>query len=172
MAVKRPSSNSWRTVWCYSHANFESACDLLDATDWFSMFSNDATDVNVLWSLWHKRFLEVMDICIPKKRLPPKKHLPWLSPTLLSAIKRRNILSSGHTNALAQSINLKNTRNKEILSLQLFAMLKDLSSISFIRPTPKHFGESLSLCLNNHPVFQLSLLEIFMPLMITTKLTV
>ena len=56
------------------------------------MFSNEATDVNVLWSLWHKRFLEIMDICIPQKRLPPKKHLPWLSPTLLSAIKRRNSL--------------------------------------------------------------------------------
>ena len=55
------------------------------------MFSN-ATNVNVLWSLWHKRFLEVMDICIPKKRLPPKKHLPWLSPILLNAIKRRNSL--------------------------------------------------------------------------------
>ena len=92
VAIKRPSSNSWRTVWCYSHANFELASDLLDATDWHSMFSN-ATNVNVLWSLWHKRFLEVMDICIPKKRLPPKKHLPWLSPILLNAIKRRNSLS-------------------------------------------------------------------------------
>ena len=147
-------------------------CDLLDATDWLSMFSNYATDVNVLWSLWHKRFLEVMDICIPKKRLSPKKHLPWLSPTLLSAIKRRNSLFRTYkrTGSVNKFEEYKKQRN--LVTIQLSAMLKGLSSISFIRPTPKHFGESLSLCLNNHPVFQLSLLEIFMPLMITTKLTV
>ena len=39
-----------------------------------------------------KGFLKLWTSAFPKKRPPPKKHLPWLSPTLLSAIKRRNSL--------------------------------------------------------------------------------
>ena len=32
--IKRPLSNSLRTVWCYSQANFDLACDLLNESDW------------------------------------------------------------------------------------------------------------------------------------------
>jgi len=80
VVIKRPFSNSSRTVWCCSQANCDLACNL-NESDWNSMFSN-ASNVNQLWFTWQKRFLEIMEICIPQKA--------WLSPSLLSAIKRRN----------------------------------------------------------------------------------
>ena len=69
--IKRPFSNSSRTVWCYSQANCDLACDLLNESDWNSMFYN-ASNMNQLWSTWQKRFLEIMEICIPKKHFPQK----------------------------------------------------------------------------------------------------
>ena len=52
--------------------NFDLACDLLNESDWNSMFSN-ASNVNQHWSSWQKRFLEIMEICIPKEGLPSKR---------------------------------------------------------------------------------------------------
>ena len=72
VVIKRLLSKSSRTVWCYSLANFDLECDLLNESDWNSMFSN-ASNVNQHWSSWQKRFLEIMEICIPKEGLPPKR---------------------------------------------------------------------------------------------------
>ena len=48
------------------------------------MFSN-ASNVNQLWSTWQKRFLEIMEICIPKNDFPQKA-----SPLTLSIIAKCN----------------------------------------------------------------------------------
>jgi len=53
------------------------------------MFSN-GSNVNQLWSTWQKRFFEIMEIRIPKNDFP-QKHLPWLSPSLLSAMKKEKL---------------------------------------------------------------------------------
>ena len=41
--IERPLSNSLRFVWCYSQANFDLACDLLNESDWKERPS---------WSAW------------------------------------------------------------------------------------------------------------------------
>ena len=86
---KRPSSFR-RSVWCYSHADFDKACCLLEDVDWVNLMGDP--DVNVCWRAWQSTFLDVMDKCIPRKTLPHKKHLPWISLPILDTINKRNLL--------------------------------------------------------------------------------
>ena len=53
-----------RVVWRYTHADWERACNLIHATDWFALL--DSTDINLSWTNWSKAFLSIMDKCIPK----------------------------------------------------------------------------------------------------------
>ena len=56
--------NKQRKVWRYPHANFDHACELLDSTDWDSVFDTD--NMNTCWANWHSKFMEIMDKCIPQ----------------------------------------------------------------------------------------------------------
>ena len=40
------------------HGDFDHACELLNSTDWNSLFSSG--DINNCWSSWKARFLEVI----------------------------------------------------------------------------------------------------------------
>ena len=78
-----------RVVWRYSHANWERACNLIEATDWSALL--DPTDINLSWTNWSEAFLNIMERCIPKATLPRRKNRPWLSKKLLQAMRRRNM---------------------------------------------------------------------------------
>ena len=78
-----------RTIWCYSQADWERACDPINSVDWSSLLSDD---INEAWSNWSQKFLSIMNECIPKKKLPNRKNLPWLTKKLITMIKRRNLL--------------------------------------------------------------------------------
>ena len=78
-----------RVVWRYSHANWDRACDLIEAIDWSSLL--DPTDINRSWTQWSKTFLSIMEKCIPKATLPRRKNRPWLSKKILQAMRRRNM---------------------------------------------------------------------------------
>ena len=52
-----------RKIWRYAHANFDQACQLLDATNWNEVFTSE--DVNVCWDNWYRKFLKIMEECIP-----------------------------------------------------------------------------------------------------------
>ena len=78
-----------RTIWCYSQADWERACDQINSFDWSSLLSDD---INEAWSNWSQKFLSIMNECIPKKKLPNRKNLPWLTKKLINMIKRRNLL--------------------------------------------------------------------------------
>ena len=49
-------------------------------------------DRNESWSKWCQQFLSIMNKCIPKKTLPKRKNLPWLTKRLVNQIKKRNFL--------------------------------------------------------------------------------
>ena len=57
-----------RVVWRYKHADWETACNLIDATDWAALMN---PDVNKAWQCWQAKFLEIMNKCIPKATIPP-----------------------------------------------------------------------------------------------------
>ena len=78
-----------RIVWCYDQADWEGALTLIDSFDWSTLISND---VNETWNRWCEKFLSIMQDCIPRKALPKRKNLPWLSKGFVNSIKRRNLL--------------------------------------------------------------------------------
>ena len=79
-----------RTVWRYSLADWDRACELIEATDWNSLL--DHSDINVSWNKWKSAFMNIMEECIPKATLPPRRNRPWLTKKLIQAIRRRNFL--------------------------------------------------------------------------------
>ena len=78
-----------RIVWCYNQADWVKASTLIDNFEWNSLLSED---VDESWSNWSKQFLLLTDECIPKKTLPKRKNLPWLTKRLISSIRKRNLL--------------------------------------------------------------------------------
>ena len=41
-----------------------------------------------------KRFMEIINECIPQRMLPKRRNLPWLSKSLIQLMRRRNLLFS------------------------------------------------------------------------------
>jgi hypothetical protein len=62
--IKCNPKRNGRKVWRYAHADFELAQEMLDAVDWNSLFQSP--DVNDCWSVWHAKFLQIMETCIPQ----------------------------------------------------------------------------------------------------------
>ena len=79
-----------RTVWKYSHADFEKANELLADTDWEKLL--DTTDVNQALRNWESTYMTIMESCIPKCTLPRCKNLPWLSKNLKQVMWKQNSL--------------------------------------------------------------------------------
>ncbi len=80
-------SHRCRTIWRYSHADWDKARELISLRNWDLLLTDD---VNISWSNWHKEFVSIMDQCVPKKTLPPGKNLPWMSKSLRQAMRKRN----------------------------------------------------------------------------------
>ena len=87
-AVKTDSQNLYKLVWRYTHADFAKASRMISKTDWDKRFSED---IDLYCARWQQTFLSIMEQCIPKKVLPPRRHnLPWLSKSLVQSMRRRN----------------------------------------------------------------------------------
>ena len=79
-----------RTVWRYTHADFAKASRMISETGWDKLFSED---IDLYCARWQQTFLSIMEQCIPKKVLPPRRrNLPWLSKSLVQSMRRRNCL--------------------------------------------------------------------------------
>ena len=73
-----------RKIWRYAHGDYNRACELLDAVDWGSIFNPE--DINESWSKWKKKFLEIMQLCIPQSTVRSCRNLPWLNNKVMQAI--------------------------------------------------------------------------------------
>jgi len=83
--VDRPQ----RVIWQYAHADWERACELLDAVNWNALYSDN---INIFWVRWRKVFLGIMEQCIPKLRIHKQRNLPWLSASIKKAMHKRDRL--------------------------------------------------------------------------------
>ena len=79
-----------RKIWRYAYGDYDRACELLDSTDWGSLFNSD--DVNECWLKWKARFLEIMHLCIPQPTVQSRRNLPWLNKQVIQAIRKRDAL--------------------------------------------------------------------------------
>jgi len=99
-----------RTIWRYAQADFARACSLIDATDWDSLLTGD---VNESLANWEAKYMEIIELCIPKKSLPKRRNLPWLTKDLNRAIRKRKLMSSiGVQGVMATAYFSINTKNK------------------------------------------------------------
>jgi len=46
--------------------------------------------MDLLWSMWEKRFITIMEECIPKATISPRHNLPWMNRHIRSKIRKRN----------------------------------------------------------------------------------
>ena len=114
---KRPRTAP-RSVWCYSLGDFDKACELLENVDWDAITKD--SDVDTCWNNWQHNYLSIIKECIPQKVLSRRKHLPWISLSILKAIKRRNFLLNKYHRTGNQHIFLqyKHVRNGIISELR------------------------------------------------------
>ena len=135
---QKPNS---RRIWRYSLANFNLACEMLDSTDWDSIFSED---VNSSWQKWRARFLQIMELCIPQLLLKSKKNLPWLTKPVIQAIRRRNSLfrAAKRCKSSAAYQKYRAARNKVVALLRLNKnrFFKKLGTA-----TPKEFWKAIKM---------------------------
>ena len=75
-AQPRNSRSRARTIWRYSHADFSLAQQRIRGTTWDKLFTDD---IDSSWMNWQSKFLEIMEECIPRKVLSPRRrNIPWL----------------------------------------------------------------------------------------------
>ena len=109
---------------------------MLNQIDW--KYIIDESDVNISWKNWQSAFLNVMSECVPRKILPRKKHLPWITPSIHRAIKRRNSLLNIYkrTSSQLKLIQYKQIRNRVVTELRkakqiFFRRIQDADSKIF-----------------------------------------
>ena len=88
---KKSGRKVWRYAFAFAFADYDLACEMLDAIDWSYLFPS--LDVNTCWSLWHMKFLQVMEACIPQSVLKAQKNLPWLTKSVIQVMRKQLILS-------------------------------------------------------------------------------
>ena len=70
-----------RNIWKYTLADFNKANELLSQMD-IASYLDETEDVQVAWAKFQDAFLETMEKCIPKGKIPKRKNLPWLTKDL------------------------------------------------------------------------------------------
>ena len=106
--LNHANNSTGRIIWNYKLANWDKANDLINDFDWDELLSDD---INKSWSNWCEKFLSIMNHCIPRRKLPPRKNLPWLSKELTSLMRKRNMLYK-HSKQLGDFTKYKSIRNK------------------------------------------------------------
>ena len=60
----------------HSHADYSKACQLISNVDWESLLSEN---IDQSWHQWQHTFLTIMEECIPRRALTPRRHnFSWL----------------------------------------------------------------------------------------------
>ena len=115
LSGQQPLSQA-RKVWRYANADLPKACELFEHTEWDSVITGD---INEALSNWERKFLQVMEECIPVGTIPSKPNLPWLTRDVLRISRKRNLLyrrakRTRHSNKykLARNMSVKMLRTQ------------------------------------------------------------
>ena len=118
-----------RRIWMYKNANFPKARELIQATNWEAVLSDD---VDISTELWIKKFLEIMEECIPRQNLPKKKNLPWLTKNIVKHMRKRNdIFRKAKKSKLTSHFTKYRRLRNEVTSMLRLAKQKYFSSLMF-----------------------------------------
>ena len=129
-----------RSIWRYSAADWDRACELLNSIDWNEFFSGD---INHAWTLWEHKFMSVMEECIPRVKLTKRCNLPWLSKNLKRAMQKRNhLFRRSRRTGSARLMNLYRLKRNEVTKL-----LRSSKEAYFrkLKPNSKQFWKTVRL---------------------------
>ena len=78
-----------RTIWRYTYADWDGACEAIDGFNWDLVMTENIDDA---WKNWLQQFMLIMSEFIPNCTLRTRRNLPWLTNSLIKSIKKRNLL--------------------------------------------------------------------------------
>jgi hypothetical protein len=90
---------------------------MIDETDWNLLLSDDA-DISA--EQWTKRFLHIMEECIPSTTIISRKNLPWLNTNIVRHMRMRNKMFQKAKRSHKQQhlLQFKKLRNKVVTMLR------------------------------------------------------
>ena len=130
----QPTYRKRRTIWRYDHADFSTACALLNQLDLEHIFAESSIDECRLH--WKEAFYEIMDTCIPKGSLPSKHSLPWMTKEIVQLIKKRNYYYRKYKQNKSYGTSYKRTKNRVITKFRQ-------SKQKFFSNQQRHSGRQL-----------------------------
>ena len=85
--------------------------------DWDSLY---CADIDQHCMQWQNMFLSIMEQCIPKKVLPPKRrNRPWLNKSIIQSIRRRNAAHKRAKNSNCPTLTARYRRIRNKVSSKL-----------------------------------------------------
>ena len=133
-----PAQNLKRPVYDYRRANFEEMNRNLMNIDFEFTSSNSASDINDDWNLWRDTFLEMADEHIPRKIVKGRYNPPWITPAIISLIKKK------------ETTRRKVHRKNSVALLEKYKNLRRTSK-RLIKESRENFFASLSNNLPSNP---------------------
>ncbi len=109
-------------------------------------------DVDKCWERWHTVYMEILHRCIPRKVLPSKKNLPWISHPIIKAMKRRNQLYKKYKSS-GSKIALKINKMNNADSKSFWKLYKTITKQKTSIPRLKNLNYSRT------PLFELASLR-------------
>ena len=113
---------------------------MAEETDWDALLHEDDIDRSAI--NWHKRFMEIMIACIPRKSLRRRRNLPWLTKNIIQHIRKRNaVIQAAKNSAKTEKYSKFRKLRNEVVS-----MLKNAKSTYFKKINPhnkKQFWKSI-----------------------------
>ena len=79
-------------IWRYTRADWNRACEFIDEFNWDSILTQD---IELSWKQWHQLFMSIIAESIPNKGIPTRRNLPWLSKSIIKAMKKQNLFLKG-----------------------------------------------------------------------------
>ena len=61
---------------------------LIDETDWDSLLPEE--DIDVAASNWHRKFMDIISMCIPQQTVKSRRNVPWLTKNIIHHMRKRN----------------------------------------------------------------------------------
>ena len=104
-------------IWRCSHADYSKARQLISNVDWESLLSEN---IDQSWHPWQHTFLTIMEECILRRALTPRRHnLPWLNKRIIQSMRRRNNLFKRIKISSDNAHKYRQARNRVVAVLRL-----------------------------------------------------
>ena len=91
---------------------------MFDDTDWDSLLPEE--DIDTAATNWHRKFMDVISICIPQQTLKGRRNVPWLTKNIIRHMRKRNAVfhATKRSDRPEVATKYKKLRNKVVKMLR------------------------------------------------------